>query len=1379
MKRNCFIWFKAAIALLLILSTSVVMAEIKQDYNWIKVVQDSITDSEYNITWQHSTNFKDIISAYQAPNRVHNIRTYFTESGIRVIPRSEEASSWQLGIELIKYGREGNSAKVKPGTIITKLNRVENCRDLLTEWYVNDCNGLEQGFTLNSKPAGSGNAVALEMKLTGNLKPVLSSDNQAIDFTKNGGVNVLHYSKLMVTDSRDRVLDSSLEVTDLSIRIVFNDSHAVYPVTVDPLATSPAWTAEGNVTGAEFGFSVSTAGDVNGDGYDDVIVGAWKYGVAKGKTFVYHGSPSGLDTVESWSFESDQTLSYFGYSVSSAGDVNNDGYDDVIIGAYKYDNGEEDEGRAYVFHGSATGLSISPDWTAECNEEHGFFGSSVSTAGDVNNDGYDDVIVGAYGVTVNQSYLYEGKVYVYHGSESGLSLSESWSKAGGTYDGNFGCSVASAGDVNNDSFSDVIIGSRNYSGIQALEGRAMVFTGSSTGLDSSPAWVKEIDQTNAFFGYSVSTAGDVNNDSYSDIIVGSSYYTNGQTGEGRAYIFFGSSSGPSDTENWFCEGNQEGARLGSSVGSVGDVNNDGFCDVIVGSPYFDNGEEDEGMALLYYGSESGPGTVADWSAESDLASSLFGNSVSIAGDVNGDGGSDFIIGSKWYSNGQNMEGKVFVYHGEPVPDSDGDGVPNASDNCPDVSNPSQENNDNDELGDACDNCPDTDNPLQEDGDTDNIGDACDTYPNDPDNDSDGDGVGGDIDNCPDAYNPTQDNSDSDDLGDACDNCSNVDNPLQEDSDGDGNGDACDICPNDSDNDIDGDGFCSDLDNCSSDYNPFQEDNDSDGIGDVCDDCDFCGKYYVDWTYGDPDNDGLSWETAFKYTCQALNEANSNGVPDTIYVAAGSYPDCGHGITSEVTIIGGYPPGGGERDLRQYPTDIVGQFPQFMSLFWISTTEPVVIDGFIIHDHLDGLGDSANHMGSAIDVRSSSDVQLVNLTVRDNSLKYYVPAAAHSAYGAGLYAENSNVTVENCLFHNNLVKCTDDNGGLDCSYWNDTCDGSAIYTQGGTIVLSNVTVSDNSYSQCKGTTSAVHLNGTNDVIIDSIIYGNTCDVDFTADDDASYSDIATGRTAGTGNIIADPFLTTGPLGDYYMVQSTLCVDSGSDTAGAKGMDIYTTRADEIPDSGTVDMGYHYPLTIDCQTMGPAAAFSTNSMVNLGTPSVFTDTTSGGTSPYTYSWDFGDGVGTSTLQSPVYIYTLSGTYNVTLDVTDNVGCADSYSSYVRVLTSGGLGEVSPSVSDYPLTAMSAGSDITLYWEELGTNVYNIYEGDFGDWSNWSQNTCHIPGTDDGAMRYDTFTPSGTGNIFFIVTTSNATGEGTPGFDSTNTERTTGQTLCGAQP
>jgi hypothetical protein len=274
---------------------------------------------------------------------------------------------------------------------------------------------------------------------------------------------------------------------------------------------------------------------VNGDGYSDVIIGACNYNTANinaGKAYLYLGSSSGLQPSPSWnSSGDDQAGARFGYSVASAGDVNGDGYSDVIIGACNYNTANTNAGKAYLYLGSSSGLQASPSWTSSGDDQaSAYFGHSVACAGDVNGDGYSDVIIGACNYNATN-----GKAYLYLGSSSGLQASPSWTSSGDDHAyANFGWSVASAGDVNGDGYSDVIIGAYQYDTANSNAGKVYLYLGSSSGLKTSPSWTSSgDDQAGARFGHSVAGAGDVNGDGYSDVVIGAERYNTANSNAGK------------------------------------------------------------------------------------------------------------------------------------------------------------------------------------------------------------------------------------------------------------------------------------------------------------------------------------------------------------------------------------------------------------------------------------------------------------------------------------------------------------------------------------------------------------------------------------------------------------------------------------------------------------------------------------------------------------------------------------------------------------------------------------------------------------------------------------------------------------------------------
>ncbi len=434
---------------------------------------------------------------------------------------------------------------------------------------------------------------------------------------------------------------------------------------------------DANKPNAFFGISVACAGDVNGDGFSDVIIGAYGYddglNLIEGRAFVYYGHAAGLSaTPDSTPDDADQAGARFGVWVAGAGDVNGDGFSDVIIGAHFYDDGANtDEGRAFVYYGSAGGISASPNSTPDdADQTAAYFGRSVATAGDVNGDGYSDVIIGAFGLD-DGANADEGGAFVYYGSAAGLSATPNSTPDDANQAGaNFGWCVTAAGDVNGDGFSDIIIGAPFYDdGGNADEGRAFVYYGNAAGLAAAPVSTPDdADQPGANFGWCVAAAGDVNGDGYSDVAIGVPFYNDAaNTDEGRAFAYYGNSNGLSAAQtNILNPVNQNLAGIGNSVSGAGDVNGDGYSDIVIGAPNYDDGTADEGRAWVYYGHATGlsasPDVILD---DANQAGASFGYSVAGAGDVNGDGYSDVIVGAYNYSGGNSNEGRAWVHYGNP------------------------------------------------------------------------------------------------------------------------------------------------------------------------------------------------------------------------------------------------------------------------------------------------------------------------------------------------------------------------------------------------------------------------------------------------------------------------------------------------------------------------------------------------------------------------------------------------------------------------------------------------------------------------------------------------------------------------------------------
>jgi hypothetical protein len=419
------------------------------------------------------------------------------------------------------------------------------------------------------------------------------------------------------------------------------------------------------------------AGDVNGDGYDDILIGAYyedSGGISAGQTYLIFGGPSGwamdrdLSNANA-SFLGETSGDYSGFSVAGAGDVNGDGYDDILIGAYGNDDGGISAGQTYLILGKASGWAMDKGLSTADASFYGeaagdYSGYSVAGAGDVNGDGFDDILIGAYG-NVDGGGAEAGQTYLLLGKASGWAMDTALSNADASFwgeasDDRCGWSVDGAGDFNGDGIDDLLIGSYRSDEDQWDGGQNYIIYGKTSGwaMDTSLA------NSNASFqgenggdyaGKTVAGVGDVNGDGFDDIMIGAYGNSDGGGMAGQSYLILGSASGwAMDTDlskaNASYWGESDNDYSGWPVAGAGDVNGDGYDDILIGAYNNDGGGSTAGQAYLILGKASG------WAMDTDLANvdasfwgedsfDYAGTSVAGEGDVNGDGYSDILIGA--------------------------------------------------------------------------------------------------------------------------------------------------------------------------------------------------------------------------------------------------------------------------------------------------------------------------------------------------------------------------------------------------------------------------------------------------------------------------------------------------------------------------------------------------------------------------------------------------------------------------------------------------------------------------------------------------------------------------------------------------------------
>jgi MYXO-CTERM domain-containing protein len=516
------------------------------------------------------------------------------------------------------------------------------------EWWARSTAGLHHGFRVDTRLPGAG-PLWLDIAFDGASDLELTSGGDGVSFVDAGG-EPWSWAGLRAWDDRGLPVAATLELRAGGVRVHLDDADARYPLHVDPLLTTAWATRTGGAVSNFFGAALSGVGDLNGDGYGDLAVGAPGFSADTGRVFVFYGAATGIAATPDLTITGSNTGIRLGEAVAAAGDVNDDGYADLLVGAPEFSGAR---GRAYVHYGGPSGISATPDVTLTGSTTSIRLGASVAGPGDVNGDGVDDIVVAAPQLTSSR-----GGLYLHLGSASGLNTTSTSLTQGLVSNSELGAALAGAGDVNGDGLADIVAGAPLWN---SARGAVYVFHGGATGFGASPATAITSTTAGERWGTAVAGGGDVDGDGYPEIVAGAPFAS---SNAGRVALYPGGPTGVSTTAAWTLAG-AAATETGRALVFIGDVGGDGRDDLAVGAPRTGSYT---GAVFVFEGSATGLDTTATASLAGTAVGQQFGGGLGAGGDIDGDGYAELLVGAPGASTNT---GQARVYRGAGDRDRDG------------------------------------------------------------------------------------------------------------------------------------------------------------------------------------------------------------------------------------------------------------------------------------------------------------------------------------------------------------------------------------------------------------------------------------------------------------------------------------------------------------------------------------------------------------------------------------------------------------------------------------------------------------------------------------------------------------------------------------